>query len=385
MRVAPFDVRNSTFERPDGSARGEVGRTGAAASSSRAASVEGPSGSRSSSLQSRVWRYARHLKKSRYCSRAIRSSPQRASSSAAARGRPRGAHLEPVGLGQVLEPVRGRVGDEVGEQQRCVLGFEVVVVDDGVASAEHSLGVGGGEAPIGIVARDPLSQHREHLPGGGDALLGPFELARVEPHRVPGHRPQAAARQRVVADVCHAVPLEHSAAQREQPVAHRLGDPRVHAVRDHVVEAAQLAGIKGGQIRLGEGHVCRAEASSPVASDRERLGIEVQADELATGQGRRHRDEIAAVAAAQLEHPAALGRGRLHAHQPCVGGEPVGVALGEREPRDTAPRRRRRGSGPRVERRARGACAGGLGAGRRASSNKRWRDARLGHRVGSGQ
>jgi hypothetical protein len=162
---------------------------------------------------------------------------------------------------------------------------------------------------------------------GLDPRRGIADALDLPPERVAQHSPHVAAGQRVEADERGAVALQAVAAQPEQRRADMLGHPRVHAVRDHVVEAPERP---RGDVTDIEPHVAEPERldSRPAATHRGR--VEVEPDELGPGERIRHRHEVPAVAAAQLQHPAALHVARPPAEEPRKRGEAVRMRLRER-------------------------------------------------------
>jgi len=100
--------------------------------------------------------------------------------------------------------------------------------------------------------------------------------------------------------------------------------PRVHAVRDDEVELAGR-GVERREVRFDELDVRQPEGAdrSPPLLDRSRR--EVAADEAGAGQRHRHRDEVSAVVAADLEQAARLGTRREVPDECRHGLEPRGV------------------------------------------------------------
>src|SRR5215211_8285365 len=100
-------------------------------------------------------------------------------------------------------------------------------------------------------------------------------------------------------------------------------------MRDHVVEAAGqgLELLEGTRLQLD---IRQLERVDEPAAPGDRPLRRVDAHETSIRQLEGHRDEVAAVAAAELQHPAALDRRWLEPEQGGERGEPVGVRLGER-------------------------------------------------------
>ena len=164
-------------------------------------------------------------------------------------------------------------------------------------------------------------------------------LARVvEPARVPlaglaQHPAQVAARVRGVGDVSDAVGGEVRAAGGERRLAHRLGRPRVQAVRDHVVELAELAGGQGEDVADLEPQVVEPRGGRRLAPLRDRAGREVDADRGRLWVGGRDARQVRARAAPELQHPRAPWVGRSQPVQRGDRREHGGPRLGEREVR----------------------------------------------------
>ena len=77
-------------------------------------------------------------------------------------------------------------------------------------------------------------------------------------------------------------------------------------------------------------HVAEAQLGDRGIADLDRAAAQVDADEFAAGKLVGHRNEIAAVAAAEFKHAAARGGRRRHAVEARLRGDVVGMRLGER-------------------------------------------------------
>jgi hypothetical protein len=182
---------------------------------------------------------------------------------------------------------------------------------------------------------------RRRAPGADDeaheraGLLHPPLRVRlvldVEAQHVARRVAQVGAGIGVVGDERDAVRRQAIGARREQRVARPGWDPRIDAVRDHVVEPAEVVRERL-DVALEQPHVAGAELGGERGPAGDRLGGEVDADELAAGQAERHRDQVAAVAAAQLQHAAAGRRCGTQPEQRRLGGEAVRVRLRVRVP-----------------------------------------------------
>ena len=145
-------------------------------------------------------------------------------------------HHRELGLAEEAQPVRLRGGRELVEVERLVDLGEVVV-------EQRAVGPGGEVAellPQREVARllpiRGIGDQRDQRARFGEPRARLGDPGDVEPEDFPGHPADVAARQRVVADERDAPRREVARDDGEQRRAHVLGYPRVHAVRDDVVE-----------------------------------------------------------------------------------------------------------------------------------------------------
>ena len=139
-------------------------------------------------------------------------------------------------------------------------------------------------------------------------LLGARELVARSPracHRpdVAQHAPEVAAGLRVVGDVGDPVRASSAARdRRQQRVARVRRDPAVDAVGDDVVELAERAVGQLAHVALAQLDVGQPDLGDRGAALLDRLGGEVDADRADAGRRRRHRHQVAAGAAADLQH-----------------------------------------------------------------------------------
>ena len=113
----------------------------------------------------------------------------------------------------------------------------------------------------------------------------------------------------------------------QQVVADRLGDPRVDAVGDDEVEVAELPAAQVGDVALAQLDVLDADRRDRLPALRDRGLREVDAERGDPGRGHRHREQVPAGAAADLQDPR---RERVRGVQPVQDrhrSEPVRVGL----------------------------------------------------------
>ncbi len=213
---------------------------------------------------------------------------------------------------------------ELGEEERVVdVGQRVVKQQRVRARGERRrLGADGGG---GLVL---AAQPREQAPGGRDPLLRVVDAVDLEGEQLAQRLAQPVAGQRVVADERDAVGRQHVRGEREQLLAHRVGHPRVDAVRDDVVKAPS-GRLEVLDADLLEAHVGEAELVRARLGKVDRGAGQVEADEARVRQRERHAEQVAAVAAADLEHATARGRDRVEAEQRRDRRDAVGMRLRE--------------------------------------------------------
>ena len=135
-----------------------------------------------------------------------------------------------------------------------------------------------------------------------------------------------AAGQGVEVQVGDPLRREMAREDRHQRLADRSRNPGVHPVRDDVVELPQIDGdfedVALLQLDVGE-----PERHGEPSPELDRPGRELDARKARMGQPVGHRDEVAAGAASELQHAAALDRGRLQAVHPGVGRDAIGMRV----------------------------------------------------------
>ena len=239
-------------------------------------------------------------------------------------------HVGVVGFREELEPVAPGALDEVDEQQGLVELGEVVVKQDGVGLLalvfEGVLEDRGRER----TRRRGLREKSDEASRLRDSFGGLLDVPHVPPHHLAHRVSDVAPGERVVAHVRDAVRRERSGGDREHPLLHGRRHPRIEAVRDDVVERAGIRRVQ--QVGVEERDVGQAERGDLRAALLDGRARGVQSDERAPRKNVRHGDEVAAVAAAQLEHAAAFGRSSLQAVESCDRREAIRMGLGERRP-----------------------------------------------------
>ncbi len=151
----------------------------------------------------------------------------------------------------------------------------------------------------------------------------------VEPEDAAHGLPGVGAGPRVVADEAHALRGQPPPDQRHHAVADRLRRPRIEAVGDHVVERL-VPQVELEQVGRDEPDVFQAEGVHHLLPSPDRFDRQVEADELGVGMDQRKRDDVCAVAAADVQHPAPGRRRDRHPEQGAVSPQPGRMRLAER-------------------------------------------------------
>ena len=149
-------------------------------------------------------------------------------------------------------------------------------------------------------------------------------------HHVADHAAHVPTWKSVVAHIGHARRRQTTAANRENLVLDVGGNPGVDAMRDNVVELAQIASdvAEVGVFELDIGQFKRID--SLVGHFHLPAGT-VDADEPAAGELLCNAQQIATTGEAELEDAATVDGRRLHAEECGHGGQPFRVRLPERE------------------------------------------------------
>jgi hypothetical protein len=232
-----------------------------------------------------------------------------------------------IGLGQELQAGGGRVLHELVKVERRADGREVVVVEQRVGAVEH---------PLQLLAQHPgvrsCGVHRDdgshEVLGVGEPLGRGLDLLKVVGQDVARHVAQVGARVGVVAHERDPLRRQHPPRELQQRAAGGRRDPRVHAVGDHVVDGAKprqrldLAELVRPQLDVPK--PCRRGQRPPPGDRRCRR---VHAHDDGAGQRLGDRQRIGPVPAAELQHPAPGGRGRVQPKQPTERLEPRRVRL----------------------------------------------------------
>jgi hypothetical protein len=157
-----------------------------------------------------------------------------------------------------------------------------------------------------------------------------FDPPRLEQHHVANHSVRRPPGQRVVADIGDTIRREILAADRQHPVADLRRDPRVDAVRDDVVEGAVLRADRGDVV-LAQLDVGQAGSGDQRLAGPDLPVREVYAGESGARQRRCHRDQVVAVPAAKLEHPAGFDLRGIQAEQQRQRSKPRRMRLRNRQ------------------------------------------------------
>ena len=235
-------------------------------------------------------------------------------------------HVRGPRLTEILQAVPGGVPGDVAEVERLVVRREVVVEEhvDGVALKPAKLLFE--DPPVGRSLRLGLGDGAHEAHRVLAVRFRVVERREPEAHHVAGEVAQMAAGQGVEVQVGDALGREMAREGRHQRIAHRGGDPRVHAVRDDVVELPEVGG-KVEDVALPQLDVGERERRGEPAPDPHRPHRELDAEEARPGEHAGHRDEVAPCPASELQDPGALDRGRRHAVHPGVGRDAVGMRM----------------------------------------------------------
>ena len=132
------------------------------------------------------------------------------------------------------------------------------------------------------------------------------------------------ARQCVVTHVGDAICREVALARRQQPVAHRAGNPRIDAVRNDVVELAKFR-IEIDQVHMPELQVVQIQRRCELAGAVDLPLGEIDTHKAAARQGVGHGYEVAAPGATYLQHAAVIHSGWAQTQQRTYRGHPARV------------------------------------------------------------
>jgi len=246
-------------------------------------------------------------------------------------GRRRGqrgvGHVEEIRLAEILKTVALGLGDELVEVNGLVDVAQFGMVEAGVRASLEAFDFGGQEDAVGIGRRRCVAQGGEQLAGAPDLAGRIRGAARVIKHHFAGGFAQAPAGVGVVAQVSDAVPRQVGAGQLKNLLARIGGDPGEKAVGNDVIESAET-GADLAQVHPVDFDVGEAEGGDFSGCGGHGARGKFDAHEAAFGERPGHGDQVAAIAATQLEHAAAVGRRGLQAEEGGDGGKAVGVRLG---------------------------------------------------------
>ena len=235
-------------------------------------------------------------------------------------------HVGDVGLGQILQLMSRRVFDELVEVNRLVGGAEIVVKETGIGVFEGSFQFLPHHAMVEVGLGFGFGEKLEQGSSLADLLFGALEVGHVIVHHAPRQVAEVVPGIGIVADVRDALFGQMRCAKAQELVADRGRHPRVKAVGDDVIEPPKIR-RRLQEIELLEGNVRKSERADQFLALCDGALRQVEADKLAGGKTERHRHQVAAVAASQFEHPAALHGSRAHAKQRRQGGQPIRMGL----------------------------------------------------------
>jgi hypothetical protein len=224
---------------------------------------------------------------------------------------------------------------EVLEPHGLVLGAQQVVDEHRLRRGAQRVQLLGQHAAVERrpVRRLDAVQQPEELTGAlgaGDRLVQP---ARVPLGRLTQHLAQVTAGVGGVGEIGDAVGREVRAAGGQRRLAHRLADPRVEAVRDHIVELAELSVGQGEDVAHLEAQVVEPCCGRRRTRFRDRAGREIDPERGGIRARRGDAGEVRARAAPELQHPRAPWVGRSQPVQRSDRREDGGPRLREREVR----------------------------------------------------
>ena len=239
------------------------------------------------------------------------SSHLQEESAARAVGVQRG-HVAVVGFREELETVSSRAFDEVREKKGLVELGEIVVQQERVRLVLLMLEGVLHDHGKDRVRRRSLSEKPDEVSRLADSLDGILAASHGPQHHLAHRNSDVPSGKHVVAHVRDAVRSEHLGGDGEHPLLNQRRHPRVDAVRDDVVVRAEVRRVQ--EVDVLERHVREAEGGNLLPAPRDGRARRVETEERAPRKDVRHRDQIAPVAAAQLEHAAALRGERPGGH-----------------------------------------------------------------------
>ena len=189
---------------------------------------------------------------------------------------------------------------------------EIVVKQQFVRRLENAVVLIPHDRAVNRVGLRALAQELQDRASLSDLLLHAGEAAGVIPHHVADHVAEVRERVRIVTDVADSARRQVLLEDRHHLLAHVRWYPRVHAVRDDVVELSE-AWIDIHDVAMEEFDVAQAQRSDIFLAALDRHTAQVDTDELAVRILKGHGQKITADAAAEFKYSAALDRSRLHA------------------------------------------------------------------------
>ncbi len=223
-----------------------------------------------------------------------------------------------------------RGGGKLVEIETLVALGQLVVIQAAIVSIEEQLHLVIPQRLPGRGKQAHPLQEFQKLARLANALRGAFRVACAIEQHLPQHLAHMAAGLRVVADECDSLGRQALTANRQQAFAHIFGDPRVHTVRQNVIELTPR-GADLAQVGHAQSEVIQGQIGGHAHSRCDRAGGEVDAHEAAGRERVGHGDEVAAIAAPNLQDAAARQRRRFHAEELAHRCQPVGMRLRPRK------------------------------------------------------
>ena len=229
-------------------------------------------------------------------------------------------------LAQVPQTVPGRMLHDRAKVKRLVGRYEIVMEEHAGRIALDASQLVFQDPPVGR----PFGLRAGHLPHEPHRVLpmcfGVVEHREAEPHQVAGETSEVAAGEGVEVQVGDPAGREMARECRHQRIARRCRDPRVHAVRNDVVELPEVRGevedVAPPQLDVG-----KPERGGEPPSDLDWPGRDIDPEKPRAGKSAGHGHDVPARAASELQHPATFDRRGTQAVHACVGRDAVRVRV----------------------------------------------------------
>ena len=227
--------------------------------------------------------------------------------------------------------MRRGVPGERREIHRLVHARHVVVIERSVGPARVVGQLGGQHRGHATRCPPRLRQIAPHPPRALEPLARGRRTGVLELDRIPAYLPDEAARKDVVAHVDEAARRQVPIREREEGVAHVRRHPRIEAVRDDIVERPERS-RDFAQVALDELDVREPESTRHVVRAAHEQRRSVAAGERRPRHPGRHRQQVGAIPAADLEDARAGRIGQCESEQRRDRRESAGMAPGIRTP-----------------------------------------------------